>query len=396
VLDWQVGEGEIPDFHEDERPRRRWQPPRWLWMGTLGVLVLAGLSTAAYFFLGVRSGEAQARTEIQQAADLEIWARTNDNRVVFFESLDPTAAREWRTRQVQTWREGQEWRAGAEVIHAELYENLAWVELQLTNKQGKLYREGRFYRRGADGRWRRSPGDEAFWGPMRVAETQYFQIQHRLRDAPYVRQATEGLDAWYTQLRADFGLPAPKGQRVVDVVAEPEIAASGNVVLKSPLLDLRTSDDTPANVLRGWLALKLAEELIQEIAPAQAQSARSSAHRTLLTGIVYWEVNQFAPFTKSEQTELRSILTEAVTRNSLIPLRELLPAYSDEARQRLLWPHQVSVAFFTADTYGRASFAKLIRQTPESLERTIPGALSVPYEQFEADWRRYVQQNYTG
>ncbi len=395
MLDWQVGEGDVPELQDDTPRRRRGGVPRWLWLATLAVLLCAVLSTVAYLVLGTKAGERQARADIQAAADLEIWARQNDNRAVFFDSLDPTSPRDWRTRQVRDWRAGQEWRKGAEVVHAELYDNgLAWVELKLTNTGGREYREGRFYRRGADGRWRRSAGDEAFWGPTRVAETRYFQIQHTLRDAPYIRQTTEGLDDWYRQLRADFGLPAPTGHRVVDVVADPEAAASGNVVLKSPLVDLRTWDDTAANVLRGWLALKLAQEALDEAAPPTLQDARAVAQRTFLTGILYWEVNQFAPFTPSEQAELKSLMSEAVATNRLIPLRDLRPEFTDQDRQRLLWPHQVSAASFTADTYGRASFAKLVRQA-DSLERAVPSALGVPYDQFESGWRRYVQQKYT-
>lgn len=396
MLDWKVGEGEAPDDIQDveDRPRRKWRIPRWLWLGTLGVLIFAAISAGAYTFLGSRAGEAKIRVEIQQAADLEIWARQNNNRVVFFESLDQSSPREWRNRQFRDWQEGEEWRSGAEVVHAELYDGLAWVDLKLTNKTGKTYREGRFYRRGVDGRWRRSNGDETFWGPSRLLETQYFQIQHRLRDAPYVRQASEGLDEWYRQIRADFGLPAPSGSRVVDVVADPEAAASANLVLKSPHLDLRTSDDSLSNLLRGWLAYKIAEELLQEAAPTLARDNRSTAHRAVVTGIIYWEVNQFAPFTVSETTELRTLLTEAVRGNALIPLRELQPFYSDQERQRLLWPHQVSAASFLAETYGRASISRFLKQTTDPLDRSVQVAFGVPYDQFEAGWRQYIQQKY--
>ncbi|MCW5848686.1 MAG: hypothetical protein KIT87_01120 [Anaerolineae bacterium] len=395
MLDWKIGEDDdTPENLAEALPRRRWRVPRWLWMGTLGIVLVAALTTAAYFFLGVREGEAKARAEIQQAADLEIWARQNDNRVVFFESLDPAAPRDWRTRQVRDWREGEEWRAGAKVVRVELNDDLAWVELELTNKAGKVFREGRFYRRGADGRWRRSAGSDDFWGPSRVIETKYFQVQHHLRDAPYVRQATEGLDEWYGQVRADFGLPAPTGFRVIDIVADPEAASSANLVVKSPLLDLRTGDDTPANNLRGWIAYKLAEELMNDILPTTVRTS-STAYRSLLTGVLYWEVSQVAPFTPSEQTELRLILSQAAASNSLIPPSQLMPTMPDEAGQRLLWPQQVATGAFIADTYGRASFAKLLRQTGTSLEQTVPRALGVTYTAFEQNWRRYVQQKYT-
>ncbi len=394
MLDWKIGDDDAPESLVEDTPRRRRRVPRWLWMGSVGLLLVAGLTTAAYFFLGVRQGEAKARAEIQQAADLEVWARQNDNRVVFFESLDPTAPRDWRTRQVRDWREGEEWRTGAEVTRVELTDDLAWVELQLTNKQGKVFREGRFYRRGSDGRWRRSAGSDEFWGASRLIETQYFQVQHHLRDAPYVRQATEGLDEWYRQVRADFGLPAPTGSRVIDVVADPEAAGSANLVVKSPLLDLRTGDDTPANNLRAWIAFKLAEELMNEVVPPTVRNS-STAYRSLLTGVLYWEVSQVAPFTPSEQTELRTILAQASASNSLIPPSQLLPTMPDEAGQRLLWPQQVATGAFIAETYGRASFAKLLRPAGASLEQSLPRALGVSYQTFEQGWRRYVQQKYT-
>lgn len=394
MLDWQVGDEDAPDIQiDDPSPCRRWRIPRWLWLGALTILTLAALTGAAYFWLGVREGETRLRTEIQQAADLEIWARQTGNRTVFFDSLDPTAAREWRNRVTRDWRDGAEWRRGAEVVYAEVQDDVAYVELRLTNNEGRLYREGRFYRRGLDGKWRRTSGAAEFWGPSRVTETALFQVQHTQRDAGYVRQAVEGLDPWYRQARADFGLPAPTGSRVIDVVPDPEAAANANLVLRSPLVDLRSDDEAPANSLRAWIAFKLTEELLNEAMTAPVREGRAPALRTLITGLHYWEVAQFAPFTASERAYLTRLLADAAGANRLIPLRELQPWYTDE-RLPLLWPQQVTAGQFIADTYGRASFARLLRQTGAPLETAVQDAFGVPYDQFEAGWRRYIQDKY--
>jgi len=69
-----------------------------------------------------------------------------------------------------------------------------------------VYRQMRFYRISASG-WIRTAPDVALWGPSEQFETPFFVYHFRQKDASAVTAVAPQVDALYTTLRHNWGLP---------------------------------------------------------------------------------------------------------------------------------------------------------------------------------------------
>jgi hypothetical protein len=76
----------------------------------------------------------------------------------------------------------------------------------LNAHQGQAYRQTWFYRHTPVG-WLRTERDAALWGPERSLETPDFVYQFRQNDAPVVVAVAPQIEALYTILRRNVGLP---------------------------------------------------------------------------------------------------------------------------------------------------------------------------------------------
>jgi hypothetical protein len=171
-----------------------------------------------------------------------------------------------------------------------------------TPKDGApAYRQTRFYRRiGPD--WRQISPEAAHWPPARSLETPYFVFRFRQHDAQAVIAVAPRIDALYTTLWHNFGLPImPTPGRLAVYVSgtqnpgnarfEPhnyeQFVWEDRLVVASPSLYLVPVDITDIDLLAQSLALPL---IAQVLTQASEQDQIGSAWQPMLKGLRLWQV----------------------------------------------------------------------------------------------------------
>lgn len=92
----------------------------------------------------------------------------------------------------------------------------AWGRVVMYTEHGEpVYRQTRFYQHTTTG-WQQTEPDAALWGAPRTLETPAFVYHFRQQDASIVTAVAMQIEALYTTLRRNVGLPgAPADEKVI-------------------------------------------------------------------------------------------------------------------------------------------------------------------------------------
>jgi hypothetical protein len=212
--------------------------------------------------------------------------------------------REW-WRQFE--RQYSSWRSTIQTTEPYLYENVtvqtvgfagdgAVARVIIKAKgRGQAYRQTWFYRHRAGG-WLRTERDASLWGPARSLATPYFIYHFRQKDAPVVSAVAPQMDALYTTLWHNFGLPIiPTPEKLVVEVsvtqppgqAVPRFHGSDRFIVPSPAVYWAPVELTDADLLAQSIALPLIEQVL---AQAREHHAIGSVWLPLLDGLRLWQV----------------------------------------------------------------------------------------------------------
>lgn len=178
----------------------------------------------------------------------------------------------------------------------EIQAGQAVVQVVLRTGNGTpMYRETRFYQYTNLFGWRQTLPDATHWGEERTLVTPYFVYQFRQRDAAVVAAVAPQMDALYTTLWRNFGLPIdPTREKLiinVRVTQPPGRAtvfdAAQQLSVTSPAVYLAPVALTDGELLAQAIALPLIEQVL---AQAREQHALAESWRPLLNGLRLWQV----------------------------------------------------------------------------------------------------------
>jgi hypothetical protein len=157
------------------------------------------------------------------------------------------------------------------------------------------YRQTRFYRHTPSG-WMQMAPEAALWGPAHSLTTPSFVYHFRQHDAQAVIAVASQIDALYTTLWRNFGLPivATQEKLVINVsVTQPpgqgnsRRGASNDLLVPSPAVYWAPVELTDGELLAQSIALPL---VAQVVAQASAQDQTKLAWQPLLDGLSLWQV----------------------------------------------------------------------------------------------------------
>jgi hypothetical protein len=184
---------------------------------------------------------------------------------------------------------------------ASVADQVAARVVMYTEYGAPVYRQTRFYQRiGPD--WRQIPPDAALWGPERSLETPSFVFHFRQNDAEVVMAVASQVDALYTTMRRNVGLPlTPSAEKLVIEVSVTQSPGNARyqphnyerfmmadlLVVASPAVYLAPVDMTDADLLAQSLALPLITQVSMQ---ASEQDQIRSAWQPMLKGLRLWQV----------------------------------------------------------------------------------------------------------
>jgi len=177
-------------------------------------------------------------------------------------------------------------------VHGDLA--LASVVLYARNSRS-AYRQTRFYRRTSN-TWVPTVPDVTLWGPKRSLATPYFIFRFQQYDAQAVIAVAPQLDALYTTLWHNFGLPImPTPERLVievNVTQQPGFALDQpfrehRLVVPSPAIYRAPVESTDADLLVQSLALPL---LAHVLAQASERYQIGATWQPMMDGLRLWQM----------------------------------------------------------------------------------------------------------
>jgi hypothetical protein len=131
----------------------------------------------------------------------------------------------------------------------------------LAGGQTQVMQQRVFYQETGAG-WQRVPMHGAHLGPVYVHETEYFSILYHALDEASVAAIAPEIDAIYSELRRDYGLPLDGNRVVVEVFHAEVLHESGcarrhRLCIHSPALTELPVELSEVDALRLWLLNRL-------------------------------------------------------------------------------------------------------------------------------------------
>ena len=424
LADNSVADTTLPDH---ATPKRSICPRTGL-RSRLFVLFLAGILAVAAgahrLWQVAEVGIEQTRAEVQETADLEVWAQLNIDSHGAGPLVDGRAderwlrSHRWQQALARHWSDKKGAIVGVEVYDVEVRGDLAAADIVVT-KSGipwapTPYRETRFYRQSKDGLVRTAP-HVAFWGEKRNLETEYFRLEFHQRDAQAAECLASAVDTVYLNLRRDFGLESPgtADQITIEIGINPaasagaatnsSLSASSRLAVTSPSLlpvpvDLSDAQALSYTVgsLLGNLVLDEAIE-IREINPTW-QPVVDGMRLWLTWG---WDTN---PLPSNERYRQEDALREWLAHAPPLRLTDLMvqpmQGYGWEAADWLQRPLQIMAAqVLTAhitDHYGRGELGLLLGAVGRHTNwaALAPAVFNHPASDLEVGWQAYLADHY--
>lgn len=176
-----------------------------------------------------------------------------------------------------------------------LQDRLATAQVITEAKNGAaVYRQTRFYRQTATG-WQPTAPNTALWGPEHSLETPLFIFHFRQYDTATVIAVAPQVDALYTTLLHNVGLPIPANAApsVIEVsVTEPPGILTWRRMptalrVPSPAVYWAPREITDAELLLQSIALPLSAYVLQQ---AREHYTVRSAWQPLLNGLHLWQL----------------------------------------------------------------------------------------------------------
>lgn len=166
--------------------------------------------------------------------------------------------------------------------------------VMLDQRGAPVYRQTRFYQHVSNG-WQIMSPTATHWGEDHTLATPYFVYHFRQRDAAVVAAVAPQIDALYTTLWRNFGLPiGPTREKlIIDVsVTQPPgqatvFDAANQISVASPAVYLAPVNLTDAELLAQAIALPLIEQVLTQ---ASEQKAVGDSWRPLLNGLRLWQL----------------------------------------------------------------------------------------------------------
>jgi hypothetical protein len=183
-----------------------------------------------------------------------------------------------------------------ELLTLDIHDDQAMAQVIIRTSDGAPpYRQTRFYQRTATS-WLPATQEAALSWPKRSLETPYLVYHYRQHDASPVFAVVSKMDALYTTMLRNFGLPhTPGAEKLVIEVSvthppglnTPQPASNARFIVASPALYLAPVELTDADLLAQSLALLLLDDVI---AQASERFALDSTWQPMLSALRLWQV----------------------------------------------------------------------------------------------------------
>jgi hypothetical protein len=173
-------------------------------------------------------------------------------------------------------------------------QGIAYI-VTLSRDGAPAYRQTRFYRRiGPD--WRQIAPEAALWGAERSLETPYFVYHFRQNDVAVVLAVVPQIDALYTTLQRNFGVPImPTPEKLIIEIsvtqpagqAAPWFAVPERILVPSPAIYRAPVELTDEALLAQSIALSLPAYVLSQ---ARERYQIGSPWQPMLDGLSLWQV----------------------------------------------------------------------------------------------------------
>ncbi|MBV7331505.1 hypothetical protein KFU94_25370 [Chloroflexi bacterium TSY] len=372
----------------------------------LVVALMGFVLREAYTWQKTRTLQAMQEDEVRSAIEMDLLAVHNDGQIVTLNLVDEHADERWKqkTNQQQRhflshldWEENVpkmargslHWTTDVQKI--DVRENYALVEVLLRKSDTPLnpqtYRATHFYRRTTEG-WKQTTPVAYFWGPPRTLTTDNFTIHFRERDAASVVETADRLDALYTTMRTDLGLPIPlyNDKLTIKIIASDtpvqnaHITLTGNVLtVSSPVLAVAPVELAEADILYQAVAILLAQHSVNQRTHMLLEKREDVLWWPVVSGLRLWLIwDSGGPLT-TMQTEIVEWLYRDPSTNTDLSALYLPDHYDQICQQHKVWhlsPAAIGTIFACTET---DSIVRYQRNPPLYL-RDIGGPLVSYYD----------------
>jgi hypothetical protein len=468
-VEWQITESDAdwervrgaPLPNSEPVAQRRLPLKRFLWEGAAIVCLLA--SAGGWWWRMDRGGLQQTKAGMSATAQQEVSVVTDRPDRFVTSAISNQADTGWwlqyggEVRELRTTLQTAEPGAHLDVVldTVEVHGDQAVTRVVRYTEQGApAYRQMRFYRRiGPD--WRQTAPDAALWGPERSLETTFLVFHFRQNDASAVIAVATQMDALYTMMRHNFGLPIiPTPEKLlieVNVTHPPGhpfswFVAPDRLIVPSPALYWAPVELTDVDLLAQSIALPLLNSVL---AQASEQYQIDPTWQPLLRSLRLWQVWDLdlplavwreevvrwlyldLPATSNGQTVvpdqdeelcaahllwMRSpaqlgipvVCTEVaawhfswwVPPNPFTRLNQLILPPPSDSYGTINHPGQTvalaTLVEYAVATYGRERLPALVAGLGqyESWNTLIPAVFGVSATEFEAGWQAYLTAHY--
>jgi hypothetical protein len=270
----------------------------------------------------------------------------------------------------------------------------AWADVRQF-RNGRWFRETRFYRWHED-RWLRSDPDFFFWsGQTKTLDTPHFHVIYFVEDQDFIQPITDQLEKAQGSLCAALGCDATPLTYTLKLDSSiaydwPFFDDGREIRFVSPRIFGVYEDDTPLGEESSlnwiWMmAWTSAYHLAHGQAPASVGERASDA---LLWAISYW-----ATLRAAERPDIES-LPELKARLVAQPLPlETLWSVPTESYNPAIYDLAYATIYFIEQEYGAQSIPKLLKVlgTAQSLAEVIESGLGVPFSEFDQKWQAWIR-----
>ncbi len=266
----------------------------------------------------------------------------------------------------------------------------AWADIRKF-RNGRWFRETRFYRWGKE-RWLRSDPDPFFWsGQTETLDTQHFHVIYFVEDRDLILPFVTQLENIYVRLCDDLGCATTGVTYTLALNSSLNtgwpVSGDGRTIVFPPPRVAGVYDDTqPIGPGSRDLIFLIAASAIRDVTGRTLLTREEPRAGDIMLGMVTWwavEHVQDLPFNRQD----------ASFQNPL-PLADLW-GLANQSNQDAIYREAHAVIYFIEQEYGAQSMPKLLKAlgTAESFADVIENGLGVPFAEFDQKWQAWVKQN---
>ncbi len=287
--------------------------------------------------------------------------------------------------------------------------NRAWADV-IQYRNGQYFRETRFYRLRGN-QWVRTRPFSDFWsGEPQTVRTEHFDLVFHAPDGPLVKMMADQFEQIYTQTCADLGCPLDRAGSLprvmtLTLIFRPDAERFDMdwglkaFILPSPRIQglyfLDLSGSLPGNnVSLQGVAYNLVPQLIAQMVAGGDERWSRSQKGSLFVRIIGGQ--------ETSRIMADADVSDAVVFSYLHDISDIMPL---ETLWDATWPYTStlpdamvgeawSVIRFIDTQFGSEGTVKFLYAIgpATSLSQAIEASLSVPYADFEQQWRDWLEQ----